>query len=78
MAPRPDGSGIAYTPSVDDPVAAVPQLKDIAEISPRALTSIPGANVTLHDLFSIAEEIVAEIDAGRSRVLIVQASTSLF
>jgi len=77
MAPRPDGSGVAPTLSADDLVAAVPQLQDIAEISSRTLTSIPGANVTPHDLFSVADEIVAEIDAGATGVLIVQGTDTM-
>jgi hypothetical protein len=37
MAPRPDGFAATPTPSADDLVAGVPQLQDIAEISPRTL-----------------------------------------
>jgi L-asparaginase len=77
MAPRPDGSGVAPALSADDLVDAVPQLQDIAEISPRTLTSIPGANVTPHDLFSVADEIVAEIDAGAAGVLIIQGTDTM-
>jgi L-asparaginase len=77
MAPRPDGSGVAPTLSADDLVATVPQLQDIAEISPRTLTSIPGANLTPNDLFSIADEIAAEIDAGAAGVLIVQGTDTM-
>jgi L-asparaginase len=64
MAPGPDGSGVTPTLSADDLVAAVPQLQDIAEISPRTLILIPGAIVARHDVFSVADQIVAEIDAG--------------
>jgi L-asparaginase len=73
MASRPDGSGVTPTLSADDLVAAVPQLQDIAEISPRTLTSIPGANLTPHDLFSVADEIVAD-RCEPAGVLIVQGT----
>lgn len=77
MAPRADGAGISPSLSADDLVAAVPQLEEIADISPRTATSIPGANLTPHDLFPIADEVVADINAGAVGVLIVQGTDTM-
>ncbi len=77
MGLRADGAGVAPALSADDLVAAVPQLDGIADVSPRTLVSIPGANLTPHDLFSIADEIVAEIDDGAVGVLVVQGTDTM-
>lgn len=77
MVPRADGSGVAPTLSAADLVAGVPHLESIADISARSLISIPGANLTPHDLFSIADEIVGEIDAGAVGVVIVQGTDTM-
>ena len=77
MAPRPDGAGVAPTLSAADLIAGIPQLESIADISARSVVSIPGANLAPHDLFSIADEIVAEIEGGAVGVLIVQGTDTM-
>jgi L-asparaginase len=77
MSRRPDGAGVAPILTAADLLASVPQVEGLADISSSSVVSIPGANLTPHDLFAIADEIVAEIDRGAVAVVIVQGTDTM-
>jgi L-asparaginase len=76
MVPKPEG-GIAPSLSGTDLIAAVPALRDIAEISVSTPFLVPGASLSLAQMREVDEGIREAFAAGADGVVVAQGTDTI-
>lgn len=61
----------------DDLVRAVPGLEDVADVVAHSFRQLPGASLTLDDLYALADEIEAQVTAGAQGVVVTQGTDTI-
>ena len=71
------GDGVVPRLEGQDLVRAVPGLADVACVQARTVRQLPGASLRLDDLYAVAEEVRAALDAGAVGVVITQGTDTI-
>ena len=71
------GTGVTPTLQCDDLVAAVTQLRDVANITATTLATKPSASLTTSDLRSVLDWATAEVAGGATGVVITQGTDTI-
>lgn len=74
---KAEGGGIVPRLDAADLVAAVPGLDDIAEILAKSPQQLPGASLTMENLFHVARMIAESAAEGVSGVVVVQGTDTI-
>jgi L-asparaginase len=77
MAPSGEGTGAVPTLGAEDLLAAVPSLREVAEVRATNLRRVPGASLTENDILEALHWATAEIDNGATGVVLVQGTDTL-
>lgn len=77
MTSTQPGTGVTPTAGAGDLVAAVPGLRDMAEVQPTTLGSVPGASLTFDHILAALAWARGEVEAGASGVVLVQGTDTL-
>ena len=71
------GSGVAPALTGEALVEDVPEIAEVAEVSATSFRQVPGSELTLEDLISVAEAIEARIDEGAAGVVVTQGTDTI-
>jgi L-asparaginase len=73
----PDGQGVRPSLSVEQLLAAVPGLDDIAEVRATTLNTLPGASLTLEDVIQALKWARAEVADGAAGAVVIQGTDTI-
>ena len=77
MANETGSGGVVPSLNVDDLLASVPSLKEVATLSASTLATIPGASLTHSDIFAALAWCTAEIEAGADGAVLIQGTDTI-
>lgn len=77
MAPSEGGAGAVPTLHAEDLIAAVPSVREIAEVRAANLRRVPGASLTEDDIIEAFHWARSEVDSGATGVVLVQGTDTL-
>lgn len=73
----PGAAGVTPQLDADDLVAAVPQLREFADVETTAFRQIPSSDLTFTDLAELAEAIEQRFDRGAVGVVVTQGTDTM-
>ena len=76
-APQSARAGVTPRLGASDLVAAVPQLRDHADVDARAFRQTASGDLTLGDVAALAREVTAGFEAGMTGVVITQGTDTI-
>lgn len=76
-APDADGGGVTPRLGAAELVAAVPQLRDVAELETVPFRQTSSGDLTFDDIASLAAEISARFDSGAPGAIVTQGTDSI-
>lgn len=75
--PARDSVGVSPAVRVDDLVAAVPRLAEVARVRSTQFLQVPSCEITVPDLLRLVERMRAAVDAGAAGVVVTQGTDTL-
>ena len=72
-----DHGGVVPTLTADDLVAALPQLRNVADITAASFQQMPSVELTLEDVVALAKEILRQTSEGADGVVVAQGTDTI-